>query len=71
MNIYNQRASMGSTDALSIIYRDIIINIFWDMMNKKESELLKDVIVYFEKTQNMNLVLEHINDKYYWGETIR
>ena len=28
LNIYNQRASMGSTDALSIIYRDIIICIF-------------------------------------------
>lgn len=71
MNIYNQRASMGSTDALSIIYRDIIINVFWDMMNEKESDLLKNVRVYFDKTQNMNLVLEHINDEYYWGETIR
>lgn len=26
MNVFNQRASMGSTDSLSIIYRDIIIN---------------------------------------------
>ena len=28
LNTFNQRASMGSTDALSIIYRDIIINIY-------------------------------------------
>ena len=30
MNLYNQRSSMGSTDALSVIYRDIIINIFFN-----------------------------------------
>ncbi len=32
LNTFNQRSSKGSTDALSIIYRDIIITVFRDML---------------------------------------
>ena len=71
LNIYNQRASMGSTDALSIIYRDIIINLFYDMMFNPNSELLRETENRFIYEQNMNAVLDVINSKYIWGDTIR
>lgn len=68
LNTFNQRASMGSTDALSIIYRDIIIAIFHDALMNYETELLNFALLTFKKEQNMNYVLESIVDKYNWGE---
>ena len=68
LNTFNQRASMGSTDALSIIYRDIIIAIFHDALLNDKTELLDFALYTFEKAQNMNYVLESIVDKYNWGE---
>lgn len=68
LNTFNQRASMGSTDALSIIYRDIIIAIFHDALLNDRTELLDFALYTFEKAQNMNFVLESIVDKYNWGE---
>lgn len=70
LNIYNQRASMGSTDALSVIYRDIIINIYEQILINPNSELLREVEENFTKTQNMNSVLENINSIHQWGNKI-
>ena len=68
LNTFNQRASMGSTDALSIIYRDIIIAIFHDALLNDKTKLLDFALYAFEKAQNMNYVLESIVDEYNWGE---
>ena len=67
MNIFNQRASMGSTDVSSIIYRDIILYIFsrlvlHDYNNK--------VFVDFERNAEKGTAyaLDYIYDVYGWGE---
>lgn len=68
LNTFNQRSSMGSTDALSIIYRDVIIGIFRDALLGKNTDLLNCAMDSFYKHENMNYVLETIVDKYNWGE---
>lgn len=68
LNTFNQRSSMGSTDALSIIYRDIIIDIFRDTLLGNTTPLLKCALDSFQEVENMNYVLETIVDKYNWGE---
>lgn len=68
LNTFNQRSSMGSTDALSIIYRDIIINIFEEMQLREESQLLKYAMNVFLEVENFNYTLEKIVEKYNWGE---
>lgn len=67
LNTFNQRSSMGSTDALSIIYRDIIIALFRDSLFKESSMLVQDASRLFSEYGNMNLVLETIVEKYNWG----
>ena len=69
LNTFNQRASMGSTDALSIIYRDIIINIFYNAISDENDNLLKFALTIFEEEENMNVVLDSIVKKYSWGES--
>lgn len=68
LNTFNQRSSMGSTDALSIIYRDIIITVFRDMLWGNETELIQYTINTFKKLENLNYTLEKIVEKYNWGE---
>lgn len=68
INTYNQRASMGSTDALSIIYRDIIINVFYSVILDDNNSLLFDFKNFFEENQNLAITLDEIYDKYKWGE---
>lgn len=68
LNTFNQRASMGSTDSLSIIYRDIIINLFEVMLSEKDSELLMFSVTTFKEVENFNYTLEKIMQKYNWGE---
>ena len=68
LNTFNQRTSMGSTDALSIIYRDIIITLFRDMLWNEESELLQYTRGTFAEVENFNYTLEKIVEKYNWGE---
>lgn len=68
LSAYHQRSSMGSTDALSIIYRDIIISLFADAFLDKQSNLIRFALSSFSETGNMNYVLESIVDKYRWGE---
>lgn len=71
MNIYNQRASMGSTDALSVVYRDIILSIFTEMLLNEKGVLLLETIENFTKLQNMNFVLDEINNNHSWGDRIK
>ena len=68
LNTFNQRSSMGSTDALSIIYRDIIITVFRDMLWRNETELIQYTINTFKELENLNYTLEKIVEKYNWGE---
>lgn len=68
LTTFNQRTSMGSTDALSIIYRDIIIHIFRDVLLDASTHELLDAIMIFEKVENMNDMLEQLRNKYNWGE---
>ena len=68
LNTFNQRTSMGSTDALSIRYRDIIITLFRDMLWNEESELLQYTMDTFAEVENFNYTLEKIVEKYNWGE---
>ena len=67
MNLYNQRSSMGSTDALSVIYRDIIINIFYDMLYKNNGDMLDKVEELYNERGNFNATIEQINIDYSWG----
>ncbi|MBD5470931.1 MAG: DUF262 domain-containing protein [Lachnospiraceae bacterium] len=71
MNIYNQRASMGSTDALSVIYRDIILSIFTEMLFNEKGMLLLETIEWYTQLQNMNSVLDEINYNHSWGDRIK
>lgn len=71
INIYNQRASMGSTDALSIVYRDIILSIYTEMLLNEKGVLLLETIEGFIKLQNMNFVLDEINNNHSWGDKIK
>lgn len=66
MMIFNQRASMASTDALSIIYRDIIIYIFscWFLnINNEITEAFR-----LEAENGVSAALDYIYNKYFWGE---
>lgn len=65
LNIYNQRASMGSTDALSIIYRDIILYVFSCYILN-----IHDNVIYDYNKIAVDSVLkaiDYIYDKYGWG----
>lgn len=68
LNTFNQRSSMGSTDALSIIYRDIIIALFRDALLFQKTELLSCALNAFAEYENMNSVLEGVVSKFNWGE---
>lgn len=67
INIFNQRASMGSTDVSSIIYRDIILHIFSKLiLHDYEDKAFID----FERMANKGITyaLDYIFDMYTWGE---
>lgn len=67
MNIFNQRASMGSTDVSSIIYRDIILHIFSRLVLRDYNN---NVFVDFERyvKNGTAYALDCIYDYYRWGE---
>lgn len=66
MNTFNQRASIGSTDALSIIYRDIILYVFSQIVSESPNEILD--MFETKVTDNVSSALEHIYSQYKWGE---
>lgn len=67
--IFNQRASMGSTDATSIIYRDIILEIYLSKYfanihtNRPIERYLKDL-----DNTNIGQFLEFVTYELNWGE---
>jgi len=68
--IFNQRASMGSTDSLSIIMRDIIIVVYNEMLtglNDNQSVLLELKELY-SKNPNLPQCLEEIANNREWGQ---
>lgn len=68
MNIFNQRASMGSTDALSIIYRDIILELFFLMLYDKQTFIMQDINNIYASERNFGIVIDNINKGLSWGE---
>jgi Protein of unknown function DUF262 len=71
--IFNQRASMGSTDANSIIFRDIILEIFILIFLKEKQfneDLYYKVINYFNQNQNLSLTIEKVAEELNWGAKI-
>ena len=67
MNTFNQRASMGSTDVSSIIYRDIILHIFSRLVLHDYNN---SVFIDFERNavKGTAYALDYIYDVYRWGE---
>lgn len=68
MNTFNQRASMGSTDALSIIYRDIILELFFLMLYDKQTNFIQDIDSIYANEKNFGIVIDNINKSCSWGE---
>ena len=65
LNIYNQRASMGSTDVLSIIYRDIILYIFsCGVLGIREDRFI-DYTKYAD--ESVMKAIDYLYNKYEWG----
>lgn len=67
--LFNQKASMGSTDATSIIIRDIILEMFSEMVLKREERVLNN-LVYNEQTSLLQSI-ERIADSLEWGGDIK
>lgn len=70
LSIYNQRASMGSTDALSIIYRDIIMEIVYDIYRNNNSEIIRLICDMHNNGVAVNEMLDKINTTYIWGDSL-
>lgn len=65
--IFNQRASMGSTDVNSIIYRDIILEMFLIIYFDDIEDNL-EFRNYISHTQTIGNVLETIATDFDWGD---
>lgn len=68
LNIYNQRASMGSTDGLAIVERDVILYIFSKILFGENDEKLQEFISIATKQDSLSKTLSEFENKYNWGE---
>lgn len=69
--MFNQKASMGSTDVNSIIYRDIILEIFLVKYFENEVEDPYRLIEYLtDESASVGRILEMISEGYEWGEVL-
>ena len=68
LSTFNQRSSMGTTDVLSIIYRDIIITLFRDALLLGKTKLIDDSLCIFKHYENINSMLDKIVENYNWGD---
>ena len=70
--LFNQKSSLGSTEVTSIIIRDIIINLVYEMCNNHigSQELLSRFEKFYEKTNNVNKSIDLISEEYNWGEIL-
>lgn len=67
--LFNQRASMGSTDATSIMIRDVILEVFAciNMQGKFNQTLFEKLQVIYNEVQNLPLSIEKTIDVINWG----
>jgi hypothetical protein len=71
--IFNQRASMGSTDANSIINRDIILEMFTLIFFKEKQlngTLYNQIISTYNNNQNLSYTIDIIAERLNWGAKI-
>ncbi|WP_252244361.1 MULTISPECIES: DUF262 domain-containing protein [unclassified Clostridium] len=70
--LFNQKASMGSTDATSIIIRDIILHLIFEIITSNSLNLtiinLYDEI--YNQKQNVLQSIEVVSSRLNWGELI-
>ncbi|MDK0872280.1 DUF262 domain-containing protein [Clostridium perfringens] len=65
--LFNQKASMGSTDALSIIFRDIILDISKELILEKNMGLPNLLFDVYNENQNLQQSIEHMISYLRWG----
>lgn len=71
LDMYTQRSSMASTDATSVVYRDIVLALFEELHLGKaidESRLLTNASYYYDSTHSIADVFALIQEEYGWGE---
>lgn len=70
--LFNQKSSMGSTDANSIIFRDIILQISKDIIlnNNDDNYLSKKLDLIYNENQNIQQSLEILIKELCWGGEI-
>ncbi|WP_294364361.1 DUF262 domain-containing protein [uncultured Clostridium sp.] len=68
--LFNQKASMGSTDATSIIFRDIILEISKEIILEKDNKLSNILDIEYRKTQNLQQTIEYLIGNLRWGEKL-
>lgn len=73
ISIFNQKASMSSTDAMSIIHRDIILEIYLNLFtnNIKNDNKLNGYISELESADNISRIIEKISSELNWGGKIK
>lgn len=68
--LFNQKASMGSTDATSIISRDIILELYRMIHFESNNESLQWFTYEFNQSNNLPNCIEKFEEKYNWGSQI-
>lgn len=68
LNIYNQRASMGSTDGPAIVERDLILHLFSKMLFDCNDNKLIEFLDSAKKLDSLSRALGVFEHKYRWGE---
>lgn len=68
LNIYNQRASMGSTDGPAIVERDLILYLFSKMLFDHHDNKLIEFIISTRALDSLSIALSEFEHKYHWGE---
>lgn len=71
--MFNQRASMGSTDGTSIVYRDIILQLSREILiqTSNQKNYTEEMIEYYKELQSVPKCIERLANKYSWGDNIR
>ncbi|HII4500089.1 TPA: DUF262 domain-containing protein [Clostridium perfringens] len=71
--MFNQRASMGSTDGTSIVYRDIILQLSKEILvqTSHEEKYIEEMTEYYREFQSVPKCIEMLANKYNWGDNIR
>ncbi len=68
--LFNQKASMGSTDAKSIITRDIILELYRIISMESNSESLSWFTNMYSDNNNLTYCIEAFESRYNWGNQI-